>query len=331
MINSNSFNPKNVGPAGETQGEVLKKIHQEYGSPEDKNREPVKKLGKDEFFKLMVTQIKNQDPTSPYKNEQMAAQMAQFTSLEQMFNVNQNLEKLAEGQQPLHQLGAAALIGKFVTSDSSQFSHTEGKYSGLSFNVPVDDAKVRVSIINQKGEVVREIERSGLKKGDNKIDWDGRRSNNMLAPSGAYSLRISAENAQGRSVPVTTSKKFEVHGVGFEGRETVLFVGDSAHPDKVLLKTVSRIEDSPKASPATAVNQEQPLEITAPTTTPSDALVPDVSVGQSAAFTPVTPEILRQVGEKPDVLPEPTVDDMRRRIAERDDLTAANPNAGRIK
>src|SRR4051794_37399355 len=93
-------------------GEVLDRINREYGRPEEKQREAVKKLGKDEFFKLMINQVQHQDPLKPYQNEQMAAQMAQFTSLEQMVNMNENLNKLINSQQPLQNLGAANLIGK---------------------------------------------------------------------------------------------------------------------------------------------------------------------------------------------------------------------------
>src|SRR5262245_45312066 len=109
----------------EAKGEVLKRIHEQYGAPEQKEREAVKKLGKDDFFKIMVTQMQHQDPLKPYQNEEMAAQMAQFTALEQMMNVNSNLEKLTQAQQPLHNMGAANLIGKYVTADSSRVLHTE--------------------------------------------------------------------------------------------------------------------------------------------------------------------------------------------------------------
>ena len=90
----NSLKPGATGPR-EQKGEELQKLLNKYAPPEEKQREATKKLGKDEFFKIMVTQMQHQDPLKPYDNEQMAAQMAQFTALEQMVNVNANLEKLA--------------------------------------------------------------------------------------------------------------------------------------------------------------------------------------------------------------------------------------------
>src|SRR5262245_58853274 len=84
--------------------EHIEQMRQKIGTEftADKKRDTGKKrneLGKDDFMKLMAAQLKYQDPISPMKNEQMAAQLAQFSALEQMLNVNQNLEKMAAGQK----------------------------------------------------------------------------------------------------------------------------------------------------------------------------------------------------------------------------------------
>ncbi|MEW6057837.1 MAG: flagellar hook assembly protein FlgD, partial [Bdellovibrionota bacterium] len=241
----NTLNPSKKPGHDAQHSEVLERIHREYGAPEEKQREAVKKLGKDEFFKIMVTQIQHQDPLKPYQNEQMAAQMAQFTSLEQMMNVNQNLEKLAQAQQPLHNLGAAHLIGKFITADSSRLIHTEGRYSDLNFNLPADAHHVRVVVLNDRGENIREIEAHDLKKGDAKLSWDGKQSNRMPAKSGQYLIQISASTADGKPISVQTQRTEIVHGVAFEGKETVLLTGDVTKPQKILLKNVYKVVEKP--------------------------------------------------------------------------------------
>src|SRR5579885_3431898 len=96
-------------------GDVLGKIQAKYGAKPEKQREIKKTLGKDDFLKIMITQLKNQDPTSPFKAEQMATEMAQFTSVEQLQNVNQNLGKLQNAQLPLERLAMTNMIGKIVT------------------------------------------------------------------------------------------------------------------------------------------------------------------------------------------------------------------------
>ena len=240
----NSIKPSSTQGHDAVRGDVLERISKEYGKPEEKQREASKKLGKDEFFKIMVNQIQHQDPMKPYENEQMAAQMAQFSALEQMVNMNQAIEKLAQAQQPLHNLGAAGLIGKYVTADSSRVIHTEGKYTEIAFDLPMGAQKVRATIMNEKGESVREIEFLKPQKGANKIPWDGKRTNNMNAPSGNYTVQISAYNEKDKPTQVVTQKADIVHGVGFDGKETILYVGDPKHPQKLLLKNVSRIVDA---------------------------------------------------------------------------------------
>ena len=82
-------------------GDVYQEIQAKYGEKPEKPREIKKTLGKDDFLKIMITQMKNQDPTNPFKAEQMATQMAQFTSVEQLHNINQNLGKISSQNRPL--------------------------------------------------------------------------------------------------------------------------------------------------------------------------------------------------------------------------------------
>ncbi len=290
----------------EKKGEIMKRLQQQSALPEEK-RDPVKALGKDEFFKIMITQMKNQDPTNPYKNEELAAHLAQFTSLEQMLNMNKNLEKLMDSQLPLQKLGAAGLIGKTISTDSSQFAHTEGKFSELSFDLPVDAAKTKIAVLNDKGEVVRELEKTNLVKGNNKVEWDGKRSNNMLSQTGTYSIRVSAETAEGKSVPISTKKKQEVFGVSFDGKETVLMVGNSKNPERVLLRSVTQVEDLNEKSKSQSAPSVKPPEASAsipvapvaltPASQPTaqfEKPIPMEDIAKSGKFTPIAPSIVKQ-------------------------------------
>ena len=262
----NTMTPGAVGPK-EQKNEAFERITQQYGKPEEKQREAVKKLGKDEFFKMMVNQMQHQDPMKPHDNEQMVAQLAQFSSLEQMANVNKNLEAMMANQASYAQLGAASLIGKFVTADASRISHLEGKMSDLKFELPKDAKKVRISVLNDHGESIREIEQGDTKKGDVKLDWDGKRSNGLPAPTGQYMISVLAEDDNGRNIAVQMTKTEAVNGVGFEGKETVLFTGDPKSPKKMFLKAVSRIIDpmqtggvAPGANGMGAAMSENPFQ-----------------------------------------------------------------------
>ncbi len=71
-------------------------------------------LGKDEFLHLLITELQNQDPLNPMENRDFIAQMAQFSSLEQMLNVNTNLEVLQASQNASNASSSVAVLGKFI-------------------------------------------------------------------------------------------------------------------------------------------------------------------------------------------------------------------------
>ena len=195
-------------------------------------------LGKDDFMKLMSAQLKYQDPISPMKNEEMAAQLAQFSSLEQMQNVNTTLEKLVTAQKPSEHMLAASLIGKKVSTDSTHFTYEKGNNPEISFKLPADAATMNVAIVDAKGEVVREIELGEMAKGDQSVRWDGKNSKFQDQPLGEYSYKITAADKDGKSIPVNSDTTGIVTGITFEGGKSVLIMGDK----KVSIDRVARIE-----------------------------------------------------------------------------------------
>lgn len=94
----------------------------------------VTQLGKDDFLKLLITQLRYQDPTSPVDDKEFIAQLAQFSSLEQIQNLNQTLHLMMESQQKLTALGqATAMIGKMVEIFSDEGQSLFGKVTGVQF------------------------------------------------------------------------------------------------------------------------------------------------------------------------------------------------------
>src|SRR5262245_60042138 len=93
-------------------GDILNKVADPNHIDETKKMRTVggKEMGKDAFMTLLLTQMKNQDPTSPLKSHEMAAQLAQFTSLEKLHNINAAIEGLRKDQQPDHNFQALNFI-----------------------------------------------------------------------------------------------------------------------------------------------------------------------------------------------------------------------------
>ena len=89
-----------------------------------------KTMGKDEFLKLFTNQLKNQDPMKPMDSSAFTAQLAQFSSLEQLFNINNGLEQLLSFQSSLNNSMVAGFIGKTVVAQDG----VTGKVKGVSFD-----------------------------------------------------------------------------------------------------------------------------------------------------------------------------------------------------
>ena len=229
-------------------GDVLSKIQSKYGAKAEKQREIKKTLGKDDFLRIMITQLKNQDPTSPFKAEQMATEMAQFTSVEQLQNVNQNLGKLQNAQQPLERLAMTNMIGKIVTIDRERFQHVEGQNESVSFNLPKDASEVHVTLVSDAGETVLDKQMGVQKAGEVAVSWDGKKGATPInAKSGNYTLKVEAKGEKGETLQMNPMSQARVVGVTFEGAEAAFLVGDNRHQDKITMKQVIKIDD-----PATA-------------------------------------------------------------------------------
>jgi len=247
-------------------GEVLNRIQSKYGAKEDKPREIKKALGKDDFLRIMITQMKHQDPTQPFKAEQMAEQMAQFTSVEQLQNLNQAMTKMANQQNPMERLAMTGLIGKNVTIDRDRFPHNEGDPETLSFTLPKDAKETRLAILSDSGEVIIEKDLGELKTGDNSFQWDGKKTNSLPTKSGGFIFRIEAKDERGQVIQTNPHAQAKVVGVSFEGNEPVLLVGDINRPSKVTMRNVVRIDEGgvtqqiPGAKPISGASAAAPVQ-----------------------------------------------------------------------
>src|SRR5690349_14870224 len=94
-----------------------------------------KSMGRDDFLKLLIAQLQNQDPLKPLDNQEFATQLATFNSLDQLIGINQKLDSLAQQQQLVGQLGAASLIGKEIIADGNQVTLAAGQSAAIGYAV----------------------------------------------------------------------------------------------------------------------------------------------------------------------------------------------------
>lgn len=222
-------------------GDVWNQIQSAYGAKSEKPREAKKTLGKDDFLKIMITQMKHQDPTQPFKAEQFATELAQFASIEQLQNVNQSLNKMSNQNNPLERLAMTNLIGKTVTIDRQRFPYTAGTNQSISFALPKDSTKTRVLIVADNGETVLEKDLGPLKAGENSFNWDGLKNNTFAAKTGNYTLNIDARDDHELPIAIQSKGQAKVIGLSFEGSEPVLLIGDANHQSKVSMQNIVQI------------------------------------------------------------------------------------------
>ncbi len=197
-------------------------------------------MGKDAFFKLMLTQLKQQDPTNPLKSHEMAAQLAQFSSVEQLSNMNETLTKMSQGGSEQGKYDVLNLIGKMVSGDSSQIDRMKGdKEHAVEFTLPKMAENATLQIKDDKGLVVKKYDLKDLKEGKNQVMWNGLHDDGKEARVGHYRVEISA-TSQGQKVAADTKFSGPVDGVQFTAKGPVLLVDGKS----LNLKDVKKIEIS---------------------------------------------------------------------------------------
>lgn len=156
-------------------------------------------LGQQSFLTLLVEQLKNQDPTNPSDSAQMAVQLAQFTQVEQLTQLNEGIGNLTSTQESttagLINTMAASLAGKEVKIAKDSIQH-EGGARDINFSLQSRATDVRVQMVNSLGNVVAEIDAGGFPAGEHTFKWDGLTSEGQRVPAGEYQINIAASDGE---------------------------------------------------------------------------------------------------------------------------------------
>ncbi|TVP89365.1 MAG: flagellar hook assembly protein FlgD [Pseudomonadaceae bacterium] len=149
-------------------------------------------LGKDQFLQLLVAQLNNQDPLSPQENGEFIAQLAQFSTVEGIENLNKSMESLLGGYQSSQALQASSLVGRSVTvpTSRSMVDTAVGMTGELVLNKPSEH--VSVSVYSDSGSLITNLNMGAQKAGLHKFTWDGTDGNGNVLPPGRYKFEANA-------------------------------------------------------------------------------------------------------------------------------------------
>lgn len=196
------------------------------------------KLGKDDFLKLLMTQVSSQDPLNPMDNEAFVAQLATFSNLEQLQTANTSLNNLLTAQVANNSTTAASLVGKVASFKTDSVALTSGVSTTINASLTGDAAAVTTTISDSNGKVVRTLRGPGASKGELQIPWDGKDDGGNPLPSGTYKVAVAANDLTGASVAVSHQGKGLITGVSFEDGVPKLISGGL----KISLTDVTEIQ-----------------------------------------------------------------------------------------
>ncbi len=200
-------------------------------------------LGKDDFLKLMIAQLKNQDPLNPMNGTEYAAQLAQFTSLEQITNLNQYLKQSIDANymltQSINNTMLANLIGKEVKVNSNEIKVDGQENFGIGYELPDGIKNVKVNIYNQYGTLIKSIEASN-RKGSNKLLWDLTDNNGEKVLNGDYKFEVIATDFSDKAVSINSYVVGLIDGVKYSENSTMLIINGVQYSAGDILEIVNK-------------------------------------------------------------------------------------------
>ncbi len=213
-------------------------------------------LDKDDFLQLLVTQLQHQDPLNPLDDKEFIAQLAQFSSLEQMNNVASGITAINDTLAKQDALSAANYIGKTVVADGNTISKLDSGITPIYFTLDDAASTVTINVYDQNNNIVKTQTLNSMQAGEYNFSWDGLDYNGSESSNGRYSVYFSAEGADGSSVMVDTEVTGIIVGISknSEGTSFTLSDGRSVSFDDITM--VTQASSSSTTEPETESESE---------------------------------------------------------------------------
>ncbi|MFH1144394.1 MAG: flagellar hook capping FlgD N-terminal domain-containing protein [Candidatus Eisenbacteria bacterium] len=196
-------------------------------------------MGKEDFLKLLVTQMTHQDPLNPIEDTEFVAQLAQFSTLEQMQNLNTGISDQAALLQSLGNSMAAALVGREVAIASDTLRLDNGESVTLGFQTAADVDQAVVTLYDAAGNRVDTLELAQLSAGTQRINWDGQNAEGETLPDGRYRFEVVALDSEGEALAVRPLVYGLVSGIAYENGTAFLTVEGSQVPLASLVEVLA--------------------------------------------------------------------------------------------
>ena len=176
----------------------------------------------DQFLKLLVTQLQNQDPLNPMQNAELTSQLAQISTVEGINNLKNTMLAISGQIDVSQSMNAVAMIGKGVLIPGSKVkvgvdgdNAAERVVTPYGLDLQGDAQKVQVRISDSNGAVVRTIEMGEQKTGVYTLNWDGKNDSGVALDAGAYTVSVLATDGDGKKVNAEVLSYGQVKSVAY--------------------------------------------------------------------------------------------------------------------
>ena len=194
-----------------------------------------KELGRQDFLQLLVSQLKNQDPLNPMEGAEFTAQLAQFSSVEQLVSMNAGMKGIVDAVNSQSQLSqtsfAAGLLGRTVIAEGNASTVDANGVAKVMLDLPAQAEKVTVQLLNSAGAVVAEREFDGAGAGRQTLQW---KPEGIAA--GTYRYAVQAEGKDGKPLGVRPLVLGAVQSLQFKDGRIQLQIGSLLVPMDQLLE-----------------------------------------------------------------------------------------------
>lgn len=196
-------------------------------------------MGKEDFLHMLVAQLQAQDPLNPMDATGFTAQLAQFSSLEQLHNVNSSIEGLVTSQSIMQNSQAINFMGKTISALGNTIRVENGASTPIEVELSENADSAYINIYDAYGSFVRNLETGALSAGRQSIDWDGVDHLGNQALDGNYTFEVSTIDAQGNNIPTISYTTGIVTGVNFKNGTAFLLTENQEIPMGNVVEVIS--------------------------------------------------------------------------------------------
>ncbi|MCP4118233.1 MAG: hypothetical protein GY737_23105 [Desulfobacteraceae bacterium] len=233
----------------------LEALSDSYKSNDAEKKDKNDALGRDAFLTMLVAQLKNQDPMNPMEGSDFSAQLAQFSQLEQLMNINDTMEALKEKEGSGSQVNVTDYVGKIVTGDVDSIEVVDGSPFGGLYNIE-RSADVMVKIYDKAGNEVRTLYPGQKTPGSYNFDWDGKDNTGQAVEDGSYKYAVLANEGAGFAA-IPTSVTGTVESIVYnEGKAYLKVQGILVDPESLVQVGNPAEVETPKESPVDYLGKE---------------------------------------------------------------------------